>query len=69
MCPSKKLFIIHATRKKISIQKKLIKIETFENKTQFKSFKKSIIICCLKKNYEFFQSIYFFNHVSYVKSL
>jgi hypothetical protein len=33
-CPSKKLFIIHVREEKTSIQQKIIKIETFENKVQ-----------------------------------
>jgi hypothetical protein len=33
-CPSKKLFIIHVRGKKISMQQKMTKIGTFENKVQ-----------------------------------
>ncbi len=37
--PSKKCFIIHVRWKKISIQQKMTKIKTFENKGQIWSFK------------------------------
>jgi hypothetical protein len=37
--PSRKLFNIHVKRKKISIQQKMTKIGTFENKVQVWSFK------------------------------
>jgi hypothetical protein len=37
--PSRKLFIIHVSGKKILIQQKVIKIGTFENKAQIWSFK------------------------------
>jgi hypothetical protein len=37
--PSRKLFIIHVRGKEISIQQKMTKIGTFENKVQISSFK------------------------------
>jgi hypothetical protein len=40
-CPSKFFFIIHVRGKKISIQQKMTKIGTFENKAQIWSFKSS----------------------------
>jgi hypothetical protein len=38
-CPSRKLFFIKVKGEKISIQQKIIKIGTFENKVQIWSFK------------------------------
>jgi hypothetical protein len=35
----KQIFDIHVRWKKLSIQQKMIKIETFENKVQIQSFK------------------------------
>jgi hypothetical protein len=38
-CPSRKKKILHVKGEKISIQQKIIKIGTFENKVQIWSFK------------------------------
>jgi len=47
--PSRKLFIIHVRGRKISIQQKMTKIETFENKVQINLvIQKSIVICWLE---------------------
>jgi len=65
--PLKKKIIIHVRGEKISIQQKMTKIRTFENKGPNLVIQKFIVICWLKILLIFFQSIFFFHHVSYIE--
>jgi hypothetical protein len=65
--PFKKLFNIHVRGKKISIQQKMTKIRTFENKVQIWSFNIHSYLLVKVFVIDFFNPYLFFHHVSYIE--